>query len=322
MAHEFSQMSLRVFDPSDPRYETSRRAGFRGGWFVQGIYEIDAGVLRGVPKAGMRQYYPITHREIGSALAKIEEGNEKALLKFAHTYGNLGFTLIAEQGWLATTGEHEPVPPDEKQHSPERKPAGDPLPWIWAHARTIRFCLRMLELIQNEDDDGLKDYLKTYQWQGRDYRKEGLTPLIPVAFRDKVFEGHGFGSLGKQKVRVYARWVLRFIINENISEIRRVLEPEGDRDRSYFEYRALIEVVYWHLADALDDGTVKRCEAEGCGSIFVRTDERQRFCPPMNLDDPKAESTCAVRQRARDRRKETKKKASRKERGLHGKIRR
>ena len=81
MSNEFLQGSLRVYDPSDPRYENARRTGFRGGWFVQGKYAITDGVLRGIQRSGMHQYHPITHKEIGPALAKIEEGDQRAHLQ-------------------------------------------------------------------------------------------------------------------------------------------------------------------------------------------------------------------------------------------------
>jgi hypothetical protein len=94
-----------------------------------------------------------------------------------------------------------------------------------------------------------------------------------------------------------AREWRRQIINANLRGIYRYVSiDDSGKDRSFFGFSAPIEVVYWHLATVIDGGMVKRCEAQGCGGIFVQTDPRQRFCPKRWRQ---RESSCAMRQRQR-----------------------
>ena len=79
---------------ASPNYKDSSRYGFRVRWPVASDYQIVDGLLISKPSAGWQDSYPITQENIPTQLAKIKEGDEKALLAFARRYGNLGFTNL------------------------------------------------------------------------------------------------------------------------------------------------------------------------------------------------------------------------------------
>lgn len=71
--------------------------------------------------------------------------------------------------------------------------------------------------------------------------------------------------------------------------------PQGFRVE--LKYRALLNIIYWHLANYVArERDWGRCLE--CGSFFERTDPRQQFCPP-NKYGKRPQSQCAVRHRVR-----------------------
>jgi hypothetical protein len=148
--------------------------------------------------------------------------------------------------------------------SGQRSTGGDPLPWIRAHASGVYVCLAVAHAL--------------------------TTPkLVTRKFLDD-FNGWP-----------YARQLRAEIINRNVTRIYRYVSVDDKgRDRTFFQFRARVDVAYWHLANALDGGTLKRCSADGCSGIFIQTDPRQRYCPKRWRQ---RESSCAMRQRQRDARR-------------------
>ena len=61
---------------------------------------------------------------------------------------------------------------------------------------------------------------------------------------------------------------------------------------------SLLSVIYRHLFDVVVGGNVQECRE--CGTPFVQTDGRQRFCPPPPSS---RESQCAMRFHKREQRK-------------------
>ena len=73
-----------------------------------------------------------------------------------------------------------------------------------------------------------------------------------------------------------ARHLRGQLLTPNLSDVPRVFDADSERD--VFEFRALIQVVYWQIADKMHGGsTIRRCP---CGALFFPTDRRQKFCPP------------------------------------------
>lgn len=306
----FEKETMIVSRTDDPKYEASRQKGFRFRWIVAGDYELRNQMLAPVRASQWRDYYPANQKTIPIQLAKIKEGDEKALLVFARTYGSLGFTgmlpfvvasILAKRllpsdrksierlkvecrlpdielwkGWIASGGE------------------GDPLSWIWAHIRTLRFCIDLGLYIEDEDEEGLVSFLRKYQ--RKDLKSSGeLSPVLAIALQHQVTL-HGWTSPVGWTALEFAKYLRRELINKNIQGIRIALEPEGNREKSYFEYRSLIEMAYWHLHNLAVDGRLKRCKREGCGGFFVQTHGGTNYCPEPKT--PKGESNCAVLDRS------------------------
>jgi hypothetical protein len=232
----------------------------------------------------VRVYPPIVHRELPEEFAKLYEGELKPVRRFARTYGLLGYGDLTEQSVQ-----------------------GDPLPWIWRHAETVRLCLTLTHLLQAGDVAELREKLHTLQLAENDRPPtlEAHWPMMRVAIRDtpEVWSwGEGNPATQAQRfaqedtyVMHLARRMRNSLINANIARMYRWLpEQIADPERSSFGFCALIEVVYWLLADTVDHGHVKLCEA--CGAPFVQTKSHQRFCPPRLR---RKDSACAVRQRVR-----------------------
>lgn len=261
-----------------------RGAGFPGLWRVAEDYVIQDRWLKEQGKDA-RLYFPAAHKELPSELAKLHEGDEKAVLDFARTYGALGYRCLVKDHTL---------------------PNGDPLTWIWAHAGTVRLCLRLLEGLQDKDTNHIpnRDHLDNVlreiaspQW-GQD------APKARIAAGGKIGEAYwGLAPQSRGEFEDLAATIFKDIVNKNLIGLspRLVFNEQTNSWRQVFSFQALIQMVYWHLANYAAGGRLKRCEAEGCGSLFLQTDGRQRFCPPRL--DAQAESPCAVRQRQRNLRK-------------------
>jgi hypothetical protein len=286
---------------------------------VVGVYEdyhIVDGRLGPASHTRIRHYAPAVHPEIPGELAKLQRGDVEAVLKFARVYGELGYRAFIPHEVWARGGAI---------------PVGDPLLWVWAHAHTLRICLELSYRLEEGDITSLRSYVRSLHvtqadlevwesWLGgpaddRHWASPDTWPTAVVAKRGEITHYQwgwlGWGShdpLHYDDVKALARRIRRSLINANIAGIRRVLLDDGRNDRLFWEFRALIEMAYWHVAQAVDGKHMKRCEAEDCGAHFVQTDSRQRFCPPMF--GQKGESRCAVRHRVQKHRE----KASRQQR--------
>ena len=141
--------------------------------------------------------------------------------------------------------------------------------------------------------------------------------------------GVGLAAMTKDKVEEYARDLADNVcelVTPNLRGVSRWINPEDPEDpqpvtleprhrarkaarsqpvhlgfRSDFRYQALIEVIYWHLADTLTGRRIRRCKAQGCGGLFAQTDPRQLYCPPPI--GVRGKSRCAERERKRRQRK-------------------
>ena len=134
----------------DKRIE-ARSRGSDGQWRVLRQYCIDDGILReGQVWPGGRSvqgpicyYYPFAHPELVTNVASLKKGDERAVLDFACQWGLQGYDdlILYHPGWL------EPDDKGELVTRTEERKGGDPLPWIWAHAETVRRILRLIRLL-------------------------------------------------------------------------------------------------------------------------------------------------------------------------------
>lgn len=338
---------------ADPNYKDSSRYGFRVRWPVASEYQIVDGLLLPKPSATWRDSYPIVHENIPGQLARIREGDEKALLSFAKQHGGFGFIhllplavpfmylwgrnitvsdVLAEPVGFThlSEGQHDEVTKSFLKVQMERlrkdkrairdigiecgitdkqiwsalieHRGGDPLPWIWAHIRGISLCCALTEHIQNEDEEWALSYLKQFNQDSDVLQKIEceLVPTCEVAFRHRIASHAWFKpvELKDWSVLDFARYIRRQLINKNIDGIRVAIEPIGQGESSFLEYRSLIEVAYWHLHNRVVDGRMRRCARKECGAFFVQTDKRQKYCPEPTTG-PTQQSLCGVRDRGK-----------------------
>jgi predicted RNA-binding Zn ribbon-like protein len=65
-----------------------------------------------------------------------------------------------------------------------------------------------------------------------------------------------------------------------------------------FGFAVSMDAIYWHLADTVTQGNVKRCAYTGCGHVFITTNRKRRYCPrPTGV---LGESLCSNRDRQRE----------------------
>lgn len=280
--------------------------GFATFLSVHEDYHIVEGRLGPKSHTRVRKYAPALYPELPGELAKLQWGDVDAVLKFARVYGTLGYrAFIPLEVWVR--GGTIPI--------------GDPLLWIWAHADTVKICLELSYLLQEGDAASLRSYLQSLRITDQDieercdasfketlratpaferwWEHENNWPSAVVATRGAItlmrWGGPALKLRTNDEVNALTRQIRRSLINENIAGIHRVLLDDGRKDGLFWEFGALIEMVYWHVANAVDGRQFKRCEADNCGALFVQTDPRQHFCPPMF--GRKGESRCAVRHR-------------------------
>jgi hypothetical protein len=296
-------------------------AGFAMQWPVREQYRITEGMLVG-QGASKWTYAPMERRELRTELAKLQAGDERAVLRFAHRYGPLGYDRL-----LPDTGE--------------------PLAWIWAHALIIRVCLELTGLLDPGSEAALEDYVKRVEWhvlgaapspcaaqppsfpeaqaydtiqryqriyvnvglpyKQRLYSKAGLNPFHPdadaLAVLDQLGTAADWARLDKgplPSLRTRARRLRSFLINQFMGPIERQLwDQEGTPPRSRYGLRALYNYAYWHLADLVEDQYTRLGRCAACHHWFAQTDARQRFCPP---GPGQIGSRCAARERMRKKR--------------------
>jgi len=232
----------------------------------------------------LRAYQPADCPQLPEKLAGIRDGNESDVLSFVHQFGMLGHDSLARmQGYR--TGFRN----------------GDPLDWFFAHTQTVRLCLQLTEMIQNEDGAGIEACL--------DEQGPG-SQLTYAILSEWVLDGYPSGVPACPDPIELARATRRTLINGNTRYLFRYLygvtakEKSSSRvwkqEISLFGFTSLIEVIYQHLADVVLNGNaVRRCKNKRCGRYFVQATKRQEYCPPR---PGQKKSSCGKNALEQDRR--------------------
>jgi len=169
--------------------------------------------------------------------------------------------------------------------------AQDDLRWLWGHAESVRRILDLGALLRRGARSEITDYLRALP--GRELlRRKGEVDRVPLIFIPTAGESRQL-SLSSTDYTSMANEIVNAILNANVSDLRCVVVVENTRPTLALASTAPIAGVYWHLAVALDDERIRRCESEDCGNNFAAIDNRQRFC-----GDP-----CAGRARKRKQRR-------------------
>lgn len=266
-----------------PDRAENERAGFSRFCAVREVYEIAPGGIllsRGDIK---RWYAPIAHPELPQMVAKLEQADEKGLVGFAETYGALGFT------WLTP----DPMAAFYTWPDGRRTAGGDPLDWMRSHGRAVKLCLELMEALNKHSAKDVDRITGCRTDVVGDHQVVMSTPLRLA----RLAEIDGLEVQLNRPPFDRARTVLADVINSNIALVHRALAlVDGTEHKSFFVYRAMIEAVYWHLANAVEGGIVARCKRPGCGALFIQRHRSQEYCAPRWNQ---RESPCAlwVRQR-------------------------
>lgn len=283
MEEDLSPQLARV-RPDRASIAEAERLGIPHWWEVAADYTVQDRVLVEAVEVAQR-YAPATTPHVVTELAKLREGDEAQARAFAKRWGALGYVrLLKRTPGLSAHRRNELL----------SQARGDPLPWVWAHARGVHTCLDLLGYLQDADIDGLERYLQTL----RDER--GHYPALTYGWR---FELRSHTRVGDSDAAAAARGLVAHVVTTNLEGLSMALEPTSEGTfRVIQTFDALCDLVYWHLANSVASlardrpGRLARCEE--CGAFFLRTDPRQRFCPAEGPHSA-GESRCAKRARAR-----------------------
>ena len=279
----------------EPGFVGHAESGFQKIWTVSPHYTITQGILaEDRPYQGGRAYSPAADPSLPGELARLHRGEIK-ILEFVSLFGLLGYAHIFPRKKRVKIDVPVDDPlggdPGKKREKVDVEVddflGGDPVIWVMEHAHIVSVLLELIGLMEERDIYGLSETLKELPaepfWMASSWEKKDL-------LRDPLNS---------------ARQIAEILINRNISGISRQLSGGvlGFPSRSCFEFRAMIEVVYWQLADKLERGGVRRCK--DCGHFFVSRDKRQWYCPaPNGLKRSRCASRSNVRahrERQRDR---------------------
>lgn len=260
---------------------------------IQGVlpvfscYLLKNGVITPPYKVTLRHlYFPFLHKELPSHFAHLYVGTDSDIMGFINSYGMLGRAFLIA---------------DKTRRVEERQKYPESVDWIRAHSKTIDICLTIKNHLQKFEcydiasykNPPLEDYIKQFLIRPNCYKFEDIGETYNITTMQFI----GENSLYQDAIKI-----LQELINCNIRYFYRTIELlENGHLSNNYNFTALIEVIYWIVADTLISGTVKQCEE--CGRVFIQTDKRQKYCPIMkdvktqypNIKD----SPCAVRHRVR-----------------------
>jgi hypothetical protein len=275
-------------------------------WPTYPVYfvEADSDGLQIVKAVGVdrpRTYHPMAYSRLPFELAKVNFEDEAGALAFVHQWGLLGYDLLIDQS--------------------EQIRLGDPLEFIWWHARAIRNLMKLYDALGRNDPKRIRVALEGVTiliGADRPQRATGRHSGPARIIRGRAFEGISGGN--KKLIyfdfadyqdqpdyhddKMHAVNLITTVIQWNISGIESTLysrayrfDDESALDSLFmgFMFGSLIEGIWWHLARYVaGQGDIAICK--GCDHYFERTDKRQQFCPPP--EEHVLEAQHGIRQRA------------------------
>ena len=257
-----------------------------------------------VPLSGSRVkwYDPTKEHELLDRLMEVASGLTDPV-EFADEYGLLGYAELhpwegiptPEQGGSPQMGD-APLSflmaedaEFARQLANPRAPAyielavGEPLYWFKAHAQTVRAAHDLIMCLKLRDENRLRELLnalprKRYAALGNISDSEAFYWVTDYAARDLIGAVHE---------------AIIALINPNIQGLQRALHVDSlGQLRTSLTFTALIQVIYWHLAERLDADKQLSRFCKRCGEPFFATEPRQLYCPkPLG----KSRSVCGLR---------------------------
>jgi hypothetical protein len=241
-----------------------------------------------------RIYAPLEHAELPSQLSGVTK-SEASLLKFAATYGRLGWyelcsTESSSPPWLrrAKRAHGRLMRQEITAASDGATVYAEPIEWIESHSRTVAWCMQAGRAVTIKN---VRLRRKTCEQLAQELPKPTGTrasietePLMREAKIGKVSSVDFVGKMLQDYL-----WI-------NLKGVRRRVEFRGGKLHALWGGDSLLESIYTMVTDAITGGRLAQCHATDCGAVFVQTDERQQYCPPR---DGQEKSTCMNRERVR-----------------------
>ncbi|MGG2059674.1 hypothetical protein [Priestia megaterium] len=214
-----------------------------------------------------KSYMPITHRELPSEIAKLNDKNIKSLLMFCKRYGDFGYEDNIE----------------EINFSPK-------IDWIWSHVNTVQFILTLAFHLQQKDERNIKRTIMKYCDYNSTNHKINFSTSVKFKASIKSWSYN-------EDLSFLAHQILNDIVNENISSVKRIVNMKKDGIfKKTFIFETLFEVTYWLILDAVEKCEIRKCDQ--CNIPFIINNKRQKFCPKLEFQ---SESNCALLYRQRKR---------------------
>jgi hypothetical protein len=215
--------------------------------------------------------------------AKLDELRVKALIAFMKQFGYLGQTILA--------GKRKKIDGEFFD--------GDELAWALWHAENVDACLWLLSKLGGRQWNSLRDFFS------RRPLEERTIPTVSAPFSATVTVPRLSGDQTKNAVEAATRALISALLNPNLEGVSRVCDGKESR----FRFTALIQIVYWRLADFIGSRYLRQCIE--CKTPFFATDNRQVFCPPPG---GVRESRCGKRHQMREFRNQRMGRSRRKDR--------
>jgi hypothetical protein len=236
---------------------------------------------------------------------------EPAIESFSSKYGNLFSTVVrlesqeTEYPTVSVLNPYANILTSEPFSKLETLETNSLAPWIagerfeaWQeNIRTMKHCYDLLNILQNENTDNLKQHFvrrNDYRWwyvsrPEYHYMETSGMPteqknkletdfMIPVDFPE---------ILTKPNLEKIARHALLEIINKRLLRVRPQLLWDMERPLSRHVYlrlvpQNLIDALWLQFAEAVSQGTkYKQCELESCKKWFAlgkRNSEKKHYC--------------------------------------------
>lgn len=266
-------------------------------WWVAEDYRIENGMVvptmagKTIPSyekeylCTQNRYSPMEYPELPGEFAKIIDKSEDTILTFIRRYGLLGFYESREVYEILGISAYEPG----------KIKVGDPLPWIIKHAETVNLALSLRGCLV--DEEKLKNEIHLLKHYDSEY--DGFEVKFSYAERMNLYPTECSIFPLPDTNRAIALRIISTIVNANITDFKRELQiEEGETGLSLntiFKTGNLLGSIYWHLADAVEGNSIKRCEYSKCRKFFVAHDPRTKYCPAPK--DYQGISPCANRAR-------------------------
>lgn len=181
------------------------------------------------------------------------------MISFVRKYSLLGQTRIQDEPRLF--------------QEPRRLAEADNLLWLLEHSANVARCQRLIAFLsgQSRSIENVRPVLRSI---GK--RQDDRQYIIPIGTK---LSGLDYPDCRKynthRKIYIAKRdcqSLLTACLEPNLGAVSRKFEA----GHMVFEFRSLIELIYWQLADLIGRRDIKSClECEG---IFLSSDGRQRYC--------------------------------------------